>query len=146
MPFEMILPHICTHRACIYLTPLQACTRLLCVRILSCYTMCPYTVMLQQPCTQGIEGKVCMCYACVCNNSYNLNIYRYLTSSLCAYLYQRWHKRNCPTDLEVAGQVSKFITAFSLYGKCHNIWDQNFNDAAQAHALDQVGKQRSVYM
>ena len=34
------------------------------------------------------------------NNSYNLNIYRYLTSSLCAYLYQRWHKRNCPTDLE----------------------------------------------
>ena len=25
------------------------------------------------------------------NNSYNLNIYRYLTSRLCAHLYQRWH-------------------------------------------------------
>ena len=34
------------------------------------------------------------------NNSCNLNIYRYLTSRLCANLYQRWHKRNCPTDLE----------------------------------------------
>ena len=34
------------------------------------------------------------------NNSYNLNIYRYLTSTLCAHLYQRWHKRNCPIDLE----------------------------------------------
>ncbi|KAL5487179.1 hypothetical protein EMCRGX_G019751 [Ephydatia muelleri] len=39
---------------------------------------------------------------------------------------------------EVAGQVSKFITAFSLYGTCHNICDQNFIDAAQAHALDQA--------
>ena len=39
---------------------------------------------------------------------------------------------------EVASQVSKFITAFcrSLYGKCHNICDQNFIDATQAHALD----------
>ena len=34
------------------------------------------------------------------NNSYNLNIYRYLTSRLCPHLYQTWHKRNCPTDLE----------------------------------------------
>ena len=33
----------------------------------------------------------------------------------------------------VDGQVSKFIITFSLYGKCHN--DQNFIDAAQAHAL-----------
>eukprot|EP00731_Ephydatia_muelleri_P015745 Em0009g169a len=36
----------------------------------------------------------------------------------------------------VAGQVTKFITAFSLYGKCHNICDQNFIGATQAHALD----------
>ena len=40
---------------------------------------------------------------------------------------------------EVAGQVSKFIIAFSLYGKCQNTCDQNFIDATQAHALDQVG-------
>ena len=33
-------------------------------------------------------------------NSCDLNIYWYLTSRLCAHLYQRWHKRNCPTDLE----------------------------------------------
>ena len=33
-------------------------------------------------------------------NSCNFNIYWYLTSRLCAHLYQRWHKRNCPTDLE----------------------------------------------
>ena len=46
---------------------------------------------------------------------------------------------------EVAGLVSKLIATFSLYGQCHNICDQNFI-AAQAHALDQVGKQRSVYM
>ena len=32
------------------------------------------------------------------NNSYNLNMY--LTSRLCAHLYQRWHKRNGPNNLE----------------------------------------------
>ena len=47
---------------------------------------------------------------------------------------------------EVAGQVSNFITAFSLYGKCHNICDGNFVDEAQARALDQVDKQCLVYM
>ena len=33
--------------------------------------------------------------------------------------------------------MTNFINLFSLFGKCHNISDQNFIDD---HALDQVGK------
>ncbi|KAL5489078.1 hypothetical protein EMCRGX_G018128 [Ephydatia muelleri] len=37
---------------------------------------------------------------------------------------------------EVAEKMAQFITAFSLFGKCHNICDQNFIEEAHVHALD----------
>ena len=39
---------------------------------------------------------------------------------------------------EVVGKVSQFITAFSLFGNCHNIFDRNFIDEAHAQALVKV--------
>ena len=39
-------------------------------------------------------------------------------------------------EVYVAGKVS--ITAFSLFGNCHNICDRNFIDEAHAQALDKV--------
>lgn len=39
---------------------------------------------------------------------------------------------------EVTEKMAQYITAFSLFGKCHNICDQNFIEEAQVHALDSV--------
>eukprot|EP00731_Ephydatia_muelleri_P013186 Em0007g496a len=39
---------------------------------------------------------------------------------------------------EVAENMKNFIYLFSLFGKCHNISDQNFIDEPQIHALDQA--------
>ena len=47
----------------------------------------------------------------------------------------KWH--NHRSD-EVVGKVSQFITAFSLFGNCHNICDRNLIDEAHAQALDKV--------
>ena len=81
------------------------------------------------------------------NNSYHLNNYQVPNiQTLCTSISQLAQEKLPQPSGEVAGQVTKFINAFSLYGKCHNICDQNFIDVTQAHALDLVGKQRSVYM
>ena len=45
---------------------------------------------------------------------------------------------------EVVRKVSQFITAFSLFGNCHNICDRNFIDEAHAQALDKVCKNLCV--
>ena len=72
------------------------------------------------------------------NNSYCLNQVPNI-QTLCTCISQLAQEKLPHRSGEVAGQVAKFITAFSLYGKCHNICDQNFIGATQAHALDQVG-------
>eukprot|EP00731_Ephydatia_muelleri_P011810 Em0006g704a len=51
----------------------------------------------------------------------------------------KWHKRSCPIGSgEVAENMKNFINLFSLFGKCHNISDQNFIDEPQIHTLDQA--------
>ena len=46
---------------------------------------------------------------------------------------------------EVAEKMAQFITAFSLFGKCHNICDQNFIEEAHVHALDSVSNIFVIY-
>ena len=36
------------------------------------------------------------------------------------------------------GEMAQYITAFSLFGECHNISDQNFIEEGQVHVLDSV--------
>ena len=46
---------------------------------------------------------------------------------------------------EVAEKMAQFITAFSLFGKCHNICNQKFTEEAHVHALDSVSNIFVIY-
>ena len=58
--------------------------------------------------------------------------------TLCTSISQMAQQQLPHRSDEVVGKVSQFITAFSLFGNCHNICDRNFIDEAHAQALDKV--------
>ena len=60
--------------------------------------------------------------------------------TLCTAISQMAQEKLPHQSGEVAENMKNFINLFSLFGKCHNISDQNFIDEPQIHALDQVGK------
>ena len=60
--------------------------------------------------------------------------------TLCIAISQMAQEKLPHRSGEVAENMKNFINLFSLFGKCHNISDQNFIDEPQIHALDQVGK------
>ena len=60
--------------------------------------------------------------------------------TLCTAISQMAQEKLPHRSGEVAENMKNFINLFSLFGKCHNISDQNFIDEPQIRALDQVGK------
>ena len=65
--------------------------------------------------------------------------------TLCKAISQMAQEKPPHRSGEVAENMKNFINLFSLFGKCHNISDQNFIDEPQIHALDQVGKMYPFY-
>eukprot|EP00731_Ephydatia_muelleri_P030092 Em0021g615a len=58
--------------------------------------------------------------------------------TLCKAISQMAQEKLPHRSGEVAENMKNFINLFSLFGKCHNISDQNFIDEPQIHALDQA--------
>eukprot|EP00731_Ephydatia_muelleri_P009823 Em0005g409a len=58
--------------------------------------------------------------------------------TLCTAISQMAQEKLPHRSGEVAENMKNFINLFSLFGKCHNISDQNFIDEPQIHALDQA--------
>ncbi|KAL5494466.1 hypothetical protein EMCRGX_G015802 [Ephydatia muelleri] len=58
--------------------------------------------------------------------------------TLCTAISQMAQEKLPHRSGEVAENMKNFINLFSLFGKCHNISDQNFIDEPQIRALDQA--------
>eukprot|EP00731_Ephydatia_muelleri_P010227 Em0005g813a len=58
--------------------------------------------------------------------------------TLCTAISQMAQEKLPHRSGEVAENMKNFINLFSLFGKCHNISDQNFIDEPQIHALGQA--------